>query len=156
MALKPYSRVTAEHVRYISEGVVGAGYGVILGATQVTGGGQVINENALIAAQPTGQSLVSGKFLGVAFAPVVALDQTLYTRAALPTTTQIVGEPFPVVNDGEVLTNAITGTPTPEAPAYLQADGTFGPTQVDSLAAVGKFKSRKDADGYAVLAVKVA
>lgn len=157
MALKAFRQINASNMHYISAYAIEDGAGLILDADQPTGSGvgQLTNETSPVASQPTGQALTSKKFLGISQSRVVDLDLSIYPRNSLQPMTQVVGEPISVVTDGELLTDQITGTPAIEATAYLQIDGTFGDTQVNSLASVGKFKSAKDADGFALVAIKV-
>jgi hypothetical protein len=68
-----------------------------------------------------------------------------------------------VMTRGWVVTNMVDGTPTPGALAYASDDATkqgyFSTTAADADAsgnlAVGRFMSRKDADGYAKVYVNL-
>ena len=64
-----------------------------------------------------------------------------------------------VLTRGWVVTNMITGTPTPGAIAYASTTGTIGIVAGIGAAsgnlAVGRWMSRKDADGYAKLYVNL-
>jgi antitoxin (DNA-binding transcriptional repressor) of toxin-antitoxin stability system len=64
-----------------------------------------------------------------------------------------------IMTRGTVVTNMVTGTPTPGAVAYASTTGTLGTSAVEGAAsgnlAVGRWMSRKDADGYAKVSVNL-
>ena len=66
-----------------------------------------------------------------------------------------------VLTRGWVVTDKITGTPTPGAVAYASTTGTIGvvaaPGSITASGnlAIGRFMSRKDADGYAKVYVNL-
>ena len=64
-----------------------------------------------------------------------------------------------IMTRGTVVPNMITGTPTPGAVAYASTTGTLGTsTTVDAASgnlAVGRWMSRKDADGYAKVSINL-
>ena len=64
-----------------------------------------------------------------------------------------------IMTRGTVVTNMITGTPTPGALAYASTTGTIGVTTLTGAAsgnlAVGRWMSRKDADGYAKVSINL-
>lgn len=65
-----------------------------------------------------------------------------------------------IMTRGTVVTNMITGTPTPGALAYASTTGTIGVSAGSNSTAsgnlcVGRWMSRKDADGYAKLHVNL-
>jgi len=64
-----------------------------------------------------------------------------------------------VMTRGWVVTNMITGNPTPGALAYAGDNGNFVLTAADATGsgnlAVGRFMSNKDADGYAKVYVNL-
>ena len=64
-----------------------------------------------------------------------------------------------VMTQGWVVTNMVTGTPTPGALAYASTTGTIGVSTFIGAAsgnlAIGRWMSRKDADGYAKLHVNL-
>lgn len=155
MALKPNRTVFAENLRWKSEAAVTAGAALTTG-TQPSGAGvgDAVNLAAPVAKMYSGAPASGTKFVGVSMDDVVAFDTTVTPRTSYPPTTRKVGEPFLVGEYVEVWTNMITGTPALEGDAYLAADSTFGVTSVNSNGVVGKWKSTKDADGYALLQVK--
>ena len=155
MALKPDRKVFAENIRWKSEAAVTAGAALTTG-TQPSGAGvgQATNLAAPVARMYTGAPATGTKFVGIAMDDVVNFDTAVTPRTSYPPTTRKVGEPFLVGESVEVWTNMITGTPALEGDAYLAADSTFGTTAVNGNGVVGKWKSTKDADGYALLQVK--
>jgi hypothetical protein len=65
-----------------------------------------------------------------------------------------------IMTRGTVVTNMITGTPTPGALAYASTTGTIGVSAGSTSIAsgnlcVGRWMSRKDSDGYAKLHVNL-
>jgi hypothetical protein len=71
-------------------------------------------------------------------------------------TTQVVGENVNLLKDGAFWTDRVVGAPAAGDPAYLGASGKFSATQSNSIPAVGKFETAKDADGFAYVVVKLA
>ena len=64
-----------------------------------------------------------------------------------------------VMTRGWVVTNMVTGTPTPGAVAYASTTGTIGVVAGIGAGsgnlAIGRWASRKDADGYAKVHVNL-
>ena len=65
-----------------------------------------------------------------------------------------------IMTRGIVVTNMVTGTPTPGALAYASTTGTIGVSAGSNATAsgnlcVGRWMSRKDSDGYAKLHVNL-
>ena len=157
MALKADRRMLApENIRYVSENAITEGAAVILG-TQGTGDGvgQALNEAAVVAKSYAGAPPSGTKFLGVSLDEVRVIDTSVTPRTSYPTTTRKVGEPFAVAEYAELWTNMIVGNPAIEGDAFLAADSKFGTASVNSNPVVGKWKSTKDANGYALLRIKV-
>lgn len=156
MALKADRRVFAENIRYISDAAVTKGAALTTGAQPSGAGvGQATNEAAPVAAMYTGAPPSGTKFVGLSLDAVVAIDTTVTPRTSYPVTTRKVGEPFCVLESGEVWTNMITGTPALFGDAYLATASTFGTAAVNGNAAVGKWMSTKDTNGYALLQIRV-
>jgi hypothetical protein len=59
------------------------------------------------------------------------------------------GEKVCLIRKGWIVTNAISGTPTAGAAAYLAENGNISPTQMTEAPAIGKFETTKDENGYA-------
>jgi hypothetical protein len=156
MALKADRRMLSpENIRCVSENAIVKGAAVILG-TQGTGDGvgQALNEAAVVVKSYSGSPPSGTKFMGVSLDDVVPIDTTVTPRTSYPPTTRLVGEPLAIAENAELWTNMIVGTPTLEGDAYLAADSKFGVTSVNSNGVVGKWKSTKDTNGYALLQVK--
>jgi hypothetical protein len=157
MARKAHYRPFApENTRYVTDAVADDGCAMILKASQPSGGGvgQALDGQRLVAAAYAGAPPSGTKFLGVALNQVKNVDLSTYPRSSFKPTDTNVGEPVAIGEWCEVWTNKITGTPALEGDAYLAADSTFGTASVNGNGVVGKWKSTKDSDGYALLQVK--
>jgi hypothetical protein len=157
MALKPTRRPLApENHRFVLAGPAEQGAALILGV-QPSGAavGVAHNEAAPVATTYVGAPPSGAKFVGVALDNVVNFDPSRTPRTSFPPTTRRPGEPVAVAEYYELHTNMVVGNPTAETPAFLAADSKFGTTAVSGLPAVGTWKSAKDADGYALLQIKV-
>lgn len=158
MALKSTRRVVLENpTRYKTDAVVAQGSALVLKTSQPSGAGvgEATNDERIVAVNYSGAPASGSKFLGVALDEVISLDLSKYTRQTTKTTTRVIGETLNVGEIVEVWTNKVTGTPTPMTDAFLAADSTFGTVSVNSNPAVGKWMSSKDADGYALILIKV-
>jgi hypothetical protein len=65
------------------------------------------------------------------------------------------GGKITILRKGWVVTDKISGTPTAGSTAYLAASGLISATQATGAPAVGAFLSKKDADGYAKVAINL-
>lgn len=119
--------------------------------------GQNVGDQMAVAAMYSGTPASGSKFVGIALADVIDANLTQRPRSGLKPSTQVVGEPFPIGQFCELLvpSTVVTGTPTPNAPAYLGANSTFAVTNPnEDLPAVGTFQTAPDADGNVLLLVK--
>lgn len=115
----------------------GAGIGVTAGAVDVFAAGS------------------GNKPAGILLVDVVDVNQTRY-HVNYYKEIMTSGSPVPLLLQGRLTVNGITGTPTEGAPAYMGAAGGYTTTlsATGGLAAtprVGTFDSIKDADGFATI-----
>jgi hypothetical protein len=61
------------------------------------------------------------------------------------------GDKCTLVRKGWIVTNAISGTPTAGATAYLAENGDVSATQMTGAPSVGRFETAKDENGFAKL-----
>ena len=91
--------------------------------------------------------------LGIILNDVVDIDQTRQHINWHKDEVQKGGK-CTILRKGTIVTDQVTGTPAAGDTAYVNASATVG-AQVGSSAAVGKFLSSKDADGYAKVAINL-
>ncbi len=130
------------------------GFGLVI---STAGSGVALGDSAgaaTLAANPSGS-----KFAGLLLNDVVSIDETRYHRN-FHKQEQKTGERVTLLRKGRVTTDAISGTPTPGAPAYLTTNGNFTPTKstgggLVATPGVGEFKSGLDENGFATIEVNV-
>lgn len=97
----------------------------------------------------------SGAPLGILVTDVVSIDLSRYNHIARFHRDEVnVCSPVTVVTHGYVYTNKVSGTPAAGDSAYYTVGGLVTPTNTGSVV-VGKFRGKKDADGYAGVDVNV-
>lgn len=151
MALKP-TRITVpggDSVAHFMNEVAERGC-VVIYDTNYAGSGNLDDPNSVVAV-PTG---AVGTPVGVLMNDVVNKDLTRTHLNAHKDEVQINGK-VTVLKIGTVQTNMLKSGDTPAAGgvAYYTADGEF--TTSSGSAAVGKFASSVDADGYVVVDVRL-
>ncbi len=120
------------------------------------GVGQGINESAPDCIPGSNGTPATGtKVVGLFMDDFVDIDQTVQHRNFFKTQ-QVLGENACLLKQGMLWTNRVNGTPLPGSGAYLGASGNLQTTQVNSIPAVGEFKTSKDTDGYVKVFVKLA
>lgn len=123
--------------------------GVVL-CHKTSGSGVAIGDSA---GQADLYASASGnKVAGLLLNDVVDIDQTRYHRNFHKDET-MKSERCTLLRKGRVTTDAISGTPTVGATAYLTANGQLTPTKsatggTVATPPVGEFKSIKDANGF--------
>ncbi len=159
MALKTDRQLNVTTIRFTCDVAAEEGQFLIYKASQPTGHavGQGINELAPVATTQTGTGNppAGTAIAGLLVTPVVSIDVNRQHRN-WNKTEQLVNENVLLLTDGEVWTNSINGTPVAGSGAYVGPSGKVQTTQVNSIPAVGKFLTAKDADGYALVSVKMA
>lgn len=154
MALKPDRVILETDIRRTCP--TAATRGVVLVRT-TSGSGVALGDSAGVAdlkADPSGY-----KVAGVLLNDMVSIDETRYHKNFHKDEMPLGGR-CTLLTKGRVTTNAVTGTPTEGAVAYLTANGNVTPTvsATGGTAAtpkVGKFGSIKDANGYVDLEVNL-
>ena len=91
--------------------------------------------------------------LGIILNDVVDIDQTRQHINWHKDEVQKGGK-CTILRKGTVVTDQVTGSPSANDVAYVNANGTVG-AQVASSSAVGKFLGSKDADGYIKVAINL-
>lgn len=158
MALRENRKIYQDEVRFSCES---AGTPGVVLCFKTAGSGINLDLTAAecdLYADPSGK-----KPAGVLMHEVLAstFDDTRYHRNfhQSPAPTKA-GEPCYMATEAKLVTDKVTGSPTPGATAYLTADGVVTPTKsaTGGLVAtppVGTFLSGKDADGYAEVHYKL-
>jgi len=97
----------------------------------------------------------SGAPLGVLVTDVVSIDLSRYNHVARFHRDEVnVCSPVTVVTHGFIYTDMVSGTPKAGDSAYWTVGGLLTPTNTGSTV-VGKFRGKKDADGYAGVDVNI-
>ena len=157
MALKADRHVETTDISFFyNEGTASRGGVVIYDGNQLASGAAMDQgENLVKYATATDTSIPVGILLN----NVVNKD---LTRTHLNQHKDEVqkGGKVTIMTRGTVVTNMVTGTPTPGALAYASTTGTIGVSAGSNSTAsgnlcVGRWMSRKDADGYAKLQVNL-
>jgi hypothetical protein len=150
MALKPDRNIHfGSSVEYFMNEV--AAPGIIVTHSSSASGAGMDDPNALVQI-PTGTG--DGLAAGLLLSRMVSKDLTQTHQNAHNGEEQIGGK-VTVVTRGWVVTNMIKSGETPAAgePAYFDANGEL--TSTAGSAQIGVWKSAKDADGYAKVAITV-
>lgn len=152
MAVKSKLTTVKETMDYTVDAAAEAGY-IVLQGTQSTGNatGSAWNANVVVGTVGTGVPASGSIPVGVLTHPVVASrDYRKYSKVET-----FVGEVANLLQIGTIETNAILGTPTAGAPAYVTTGCKFATVQANSIPAVGKFVTAKDTEGYATVEVRL-
>ncbi len=152
MALKGDRHILYDDIKYFCNDVTERG--VVLVHSGSGSSGLNMDDNTLnvvyLASNPSGL-----KPAGLLLNDFVNVDETRY-HINFHKDEQRIGSKAHLLKKGWVVTNKVSGTPGAGDTAYLSSNGTIAPGQVNSGApTVGKWKSKKDSDGYAVLEVDI-
>jgi len=118
--------------------------------TSTVASGAAMDNSAALATTASGTNIP----LGVILNDVVNIDQTRQHLNWHKDEVQL-GSKCTILTKGTVVTDQITGTPTAGMVAYLNTGGTVGAQAHGETAAVGRFLSTKDADGYAKVSINL-
>ena len=150
MALKGDRNIVATEVGYFMSEVASQGVIVAIGTA---GSGVGLDDNDSVATVSASAS--GAKPLGVLLTEVVDIDLSRLNPNVYKDQVALGGK-VSIVNQGWVVTNEITGTPTAGQMAVLGASGTvagvsLGASTWDAAVQprVGTFKTSKDQNGYA-------
>jgi antitoxin (DNA-binding transcriptional repressor) of toxin-antitoxin stability system len=156
MALKADRHVETTDISFFyNEGTATRG-GVVVYCHQNTASGAAVDQGANLVKYKT--PVATDVPVGILLNDVVNKD---LTRTHLNEHKDEVqkGGKVTIMTRGTVVTNMVTGTPTPGAVAYASTTGTLGTSAAIGAAsgnlAVGRWMSRKDADGYAKVSVNL-
>jgi hypothetical protein len=151
MALKGDRQVNDYEIRFFMNEVTTRGRIVGHGTS---GSGASMDQETATAVRPTGG--VSGfEPIGMLLCDVVNLDLTRQHLNHHQDEVQLGGK-VTIMTDGWAVTNCVSGTPSAGDKAYFDTDGNFVATQFNAgVDQVGRFMSKKDADGYASVKVKL-
>lgn len=149
MALKPDRNELDTDISYFINETASKGYFVSV-STQGSGAA-MDNASALC----TVKSNPSGAYaLGCLLNDVVDIDQTRQHINWHKDEVQKGGK-VTILRKGFIVTDAIQGTITAGADAYLHSGGKVSSTQLSGTQKVGQFLSKADADGYAKVSVNL-
>ena len=112
--------------------------------------GAAMDNSAALATTASGDGT---KPLGIILNDVVNIDQTRQHINWQKDEVQQGGK-CTILRKGTIVTDQVTGGPAAGSTAYLNVNGTVG-AQVGSSAAVGKFLSSVDSDGFAKVAINL-
>lgn len=150
MALRPDRQIEVDDISYFMDTTGEAG-GILTATTYASGVG-LDNASNVVAYHATGSGQVP---VGVLMNDVVNKDLTKTHLNYYKNEVQV-GDKVCIGRDGWVVTNKVLGTPTAGTVAYVGASGNFSGTQTNiAWAAVGRFMTSKDSDGYAKVYVKL-
>jgi hypothetical protein len=124
--------------------------GVVSVSTQ--GSGAAMDSASALVVQAANPSGVAP--LGILLNDVVDIDQTRQHLNWHKDEVQK-GSKVTILTKGFVVTDRISGTPTAGQIAYVGSSGLISGTQATGAAAIGRFLSTKDADGFAKVAVNL-
>ena len=152
MATKGFVDYNAKrHVQYFSSGTFEKGS--MLVAVTVGYSGIALESATRIAyVAANGSGL---KPVGFSEAKVVNIDLTRQKLNPFDPLEVQTGYKIPIIFDGWMDTNQISGTPTAMADAYLAPNGQVSATQLAGYPLVGKFLTAKDSAGYAQVLVRL-
>jgi hypothetical protein len=152
MALKPdRSIVFPEDISYYMNVVAERGLIVIHASS---GSGAAMDQADAYVAVGTGQAVSGTKPAGLLMCDVVNNDLTRYHANWHKDEVQVGGK-VPLLRHGWVVTDQISGTPTAGDVAYYTSTGLLTPSDPGSGTQVGRFLSKKDADGFAKVEILI-
>ena len=128
-----------------------ASRGVLVSISTAGSGAAMDNASALVTVAANGSGAA---VLGVLLNDMVDIDQTRQ-HVNFHKDEVVKGNKVTILTKGWVVTDQISGTPTAGQTAYIANSGKFTPSSASGYAAVGRFLSTKDADGYAKVAVNL-
>lgn len=151
MALKGDRQVDAYEIGFFMNEVATRGRLVGVGTS---GSGAALDQDTAVAVRPTGG--ISGfKPLGMLLNDMVNLDLTRQHLNGHQDEQQLGGK-VTIMRQGWALTNCVSGTPSAGDKAYFNTDGEFVNSQLNAgVDQVGRFLSKKDADGYAKVLINI-
>ncbi len=151
MALKPDRQVNNYEIRFFMNETTTRGRIVGHGTA---GSGAGMDQELATAVRPTGG--ISGfKPIGMLLSDVVNLDLTRQHLNHHQDEVQLGGK-VTIMSQGWAVTNCVSGTPTAGDKAYFNSDGEFVNSALNAgVDQVGRFKTKKDADGYATVEVNI-
>jgi hypothetical protein len=129
--------------------------GIVIHDTSVSGSGAAMDDANALVRYPTG--LISGQYpAGLLLNDVVNLDLTRQHINQHKDEVQLGGK-VTLLRRGVVVTNMITAGQAPGAGnnAYVDTAGNLTPTSGANYVKVGRFLSKKDADGYAKVEINI-
>jgi len=118
------------------------------------GSGEAMDDSAAIVAVPTGQAVSTTKPAGLLLNDVVNIDQTRQHINWHQDEVQLGGKVC-LLRRGWVVTDSLSGTPVAGDTAYYTNAGLLTPTDAGSAPKVGRFLSKKDADGFAKVEINI-
>jgi len=118
------------------------------------GSGVSMDDSAAIVAVPTGQAPSATKPAGLLLNDVVNIDQTRQHLNWHQDEVQLGGKVC-LLRRGWVVTDSISGTPLAGDTAYYTNAGLLVPTDPGSGPKVGRFLSKKDADGFCKVEINI-
>lgn len=151
MALKPDRLETVTDVSFFSSSATATRGGIASISSE--GSGVAMDDANSVVAYANAAS--GAKPVGILLNDVVDLDLTRQHINYHKDEVQKGGK-VTLLQVGQVTTNFIDGTPAAGDVAYVAASGNLSNVQASGAAAVGRFLSKKDSDGYAKVAVNIA
>ena len=150
MATKGFVDYSARrHVQYFSSGTIEKGQMLVCTTVGYSGiAFENANRFAYAAANGSGLSAI-----GFCENKVVNYDLTRQKLNPFDPLECQTGMKISIIYQGWMDTNQISGTPTPQAVAYLAPAGQVSATQLSGYPTIGKFLTSKDANGYAQVEV---
>ncbi len=119
-----------------------------------SGSGAAMDQAEAYVALGTGQAVSGTKPAGLLMCDVVNYDLTRQHINWAKDEVQLGGK-VPLLRHGWVVTDQISGTPTAGDPCYYTSVGLLTPTDPGSGTQVGRFLSKKDADGFAKVEILI-
>jgi hypothetical protein len=118
-----------------------------------TGSGAAMDQSvAKVTAPTTAYDVMSGVPVGLLLCDVVNIDQTKFHINQHKDEVQVGGK-VTIMKQGWVVTDNISGTPSPGSPLHYNELGQF--TTVTDSARIGRFLSSVDADGYCKIEINL-
>ena len=135
--------------------VTGNRGGIVVHDQTASGSGAAMDDANQLVRYPSGSPEPSGTYpAGLLLCDVVDLDLTR-THINWHKDEIQKGGKVTLLRHGTVVTDNISGTPGPGNTAYYDSTGDLAPSDPGNSTQVGRFLSKKDADGYAKVEINI-